>query len=65
MTQGDLALLQLPYAFGVPQDLDRKHWLVEGRLPSIEEPGKMIPFQLNLLFNQGTPEPLFWPERAQ
>ena len=64
-TQGDLAFLQLPYSFGAHLDQDRKHWLVEGRLPSVDEPGKMVPFKVNLLFNQGLPQPLFWPVKAR
>lgn len=58
---GDFSLLQLPYALGSSRDPRRRHWSVTGSLPSVAGPGTMIPFTLELEFNQPLPELPKWP----
>jgi hypothetical protein len=63
VTKGDFALLQLPYSWGGTKDPQRKVWTVEGRIPSVAQPGRMIPFQMVMTFSQSLPELPKWPSR--
>ncbi|MCB2188040.1 MAG: hypothetical protein KQJ78_16595 [Deltaproteobacteria bacterium] len=61
VTRGDFALLHMVYAWGATQDPKRQKWVVDAALPSADEPGKMIPFQMVLTFSESLPQLPRWP----
>ena len=64
-TRGEMALLQLPYTLGATKDPQRKKWLLEGQLPSVESPGEMVPYRIEMEFSESLPTLPSWPKGMQ